>query len=92
MRSRNLVSSLLTLTTACTGNVAPRDSALPPAPVEQTADGARPGAVLVASFDGLGETFVGPQGRARMNNPSDNSLAVGPDHIVQTVKIGRAHV
>lgn len=53
--------------------------------VEQTAAGHRPPAVLVASFDGLGEGFVGPQGGATGRNPSDNSLAVGPDHIVQIV-------
>ena len=27
----------------------------------------------------------GPQGTATLRNPSDNSLAVGPDHVVQTV-------
>jgi hypothetical protein len=53
--------------------------------VEQTSEGSRPPAALVASFGGLGEDFVGPQGSATMRNPSDNSLAVGPDHIVQTV-------
>lgn len=53
--------------------------------VEQTSEGTRPPAALVASFDGLGEDFIGPQGRARMRNPSDNSLAVGPNHIVQIV-------
>lgn len=53
--------------------------------VEQTSQGNRPAAALVASFDGLGEGFVGPQGSARARNPSDNSLAVGPNHIVQTV-------
>lgn len=53
--------------------------------VEQTAPGTRPAAALVASFDGLGEGFVGPQGTATGRNPSDNSLAVGPDHIVQIV-------
>jgi hypothetical protein len=37
------------------------------------------------SFDGLGAGFKGPQGTATLRNPSDNSLAVGPDHIVQTV-------
>jgi hypothetical protein len=55
------------------------------AEVEQTSDGTRPPARLVASFDGLGEGFVGPQGSARLRNPSDNSLAVGHDHIVATV-------
>jgi hypothetical protein len=53
--------------------------------VEQTSSGARSPATLVASFDGLGERFVGPQGSATGRNPSDNSLAVGPDHIVQIV-------
>ncbi len=53
--------------------------------IEQTAPGTRPPAELVASFDGLGEQFVGPQGTATGRNPSDNSVAVGPDHIVQIV-------
>ena len=66
---------------------APPVMATPPGSgeIEQTAEGSRPGAALVASFDGLGEGFTGPQGTARMRNPSDNSLAVGPDYIVQTV-------
>ncbi|MEZ5317683.1 MAG: hypothetical protein R2752_09810 [Vicinamibacterales bacterium] len=53
--------------------------------IEQTTMGAQAGPLLVASFDGLGEGFTGPQGTATTRNPSDNSLAVGPDHIVQTV-------
>jgi hypothetical protein len=53
--------------------------------VEQTAPGTRPPAVMVASFDGLGVGFTGPHGPSPGRNPSDNSLAVGPDHIVQTV-------
>jgi len=53
--------------------------------VEQTKQGTRPPATIVASFDGLGVGFVGPQGTANLRNPSDNSLAVGPDHIVQIV-------
>ena len=53
--------------------------------VEQTAPGAREPATIVASFDGLGEGFEGPQGTATFRNPSDNSLAAGPDHIVQIV-------
>ena len=53
--------------------------------VEQTAHGAKAAAALVTSFDGLGVGFAGPQGTATLRNPSDNSLAVGPDHIVQTV-------
>jgi hypothetical protein len=55
------------------------------AAVEQTRPGARPAAELVASFDGLGVGFEGPQGASTGGNPSDNSLAVGPDHIVQAV-------
>ena len=58
---------------------------VPGAGIEQTQQGARPAAALVASFDGLGVGFAGPQGQASLRNPSDNSLAVGPDHIVQTV-------
>ena len=53
--------------------------------VEQTSQGSRPALDLVASFDGLGVGFDGPQGPSNVRNPSDNSLAVGPDHIVQTV-------
>jgi hypothetical protein len=57
----------------------------PGASVEQTALGKGPAAELVAGFDGLGDGFKGPQGTAALRNPSDNSLAVGPDHIVQIV-------
>ena len=53
--------------------------------VEQTEHGAKPSPEIVESFDGLGEGFEGPQGTATFRNPSDNSLAVGPDHIVQIV-------
>ncbi|HEY9514222.1 MAG TPA: hypothetical protein VIQ74_00980, partial [Gemmatimonadaceae bacterium] len=53
--------------------------------VEQTAHGTLPAATLAASFDGLGEGFTGPQGSAVGRNPSDNTLAVGPDHIMQIV-------
>src|SRR5438309_4992575 len=53
--------------------------------VEQTSQGARPAAPLLESFDGLGVGFEGPQGTTKFRNPSDNSLAVGPDHIVQIV-------
>jgi hypothetical protein len=55
------------------------------AAVEQRSQGTRPGAALVESFDGLGVGFTGPQGTASLRNPSDNSLAVGPNHIIQTV-------
>ncbi len=55
------------------------------AAVEQTSQGTRSPAKLIASFDGLGAGFTGPQGTANLRNPSDNSLAIGPDHIVQIV-------
>ena len=53
--------------------------------VEQTAQGLKPAPVVAASFDGLGAGFRGPQGVFHTPSPADNSLAVGPDHIVQTV-------
>ena len=53
--------------------------------VEQTQFGKKTSLQLLTSFDGLGESFTGPQGTAVLRNPSDNSLAVGLDHIVQTV-------
>ena len=55
------------------------------AAIEQKTLGTRAPARLVASFDGLGVGFSGPQGTATLRNPSDNTLAVGPDHIVQIV-------
>lgn len=66
---------------------APAPIVIPPEAraVEQTAFGKKRAAALLASFDGLGASFTGPQGTARMGNPSDNTLAVGPDHIVQIV-------
>ena len=53
--------------------------------VEQTTHGTRPAAVMVERFDGLGVGFKGPQGTANLRNPSDNTLAAGPNHIVQIV-------
>ena len=53
--------------------------------IEQTEQGPREQVPLVDSFDGLGEGFTGPQGTMKSRNPSDNSLAVGPDDIVQIV-------
>ncbi|MGA7886830.1 MAG: hypothetical protein WCA44_13880 [Acidobacteriaceae bacterium] len=55
------------------------------AAVEQVTQGTRPEAMQVASFDGLGDGFQGPQGKELARNPSDNSLAVGPDDIIQIV-------
>jgi hypothetical protein len=67
--------------------ITPPDMTVPAgaARVEQTSPGARAPAALITSFEGLGESFEGPQGTATLRNPSDNSLAVGPDHIVVTV-------
>ena len=55
------------------------------AAIEQRSQGTRPSAALIESFDGLGFGFSGPHGTSTGRSPSDNSLAVGPDHIVQTV-------
>ena len=73
-----------------------QNPAPPPAPtitaagaaVEQTSQGDRSAVPVIDSFDGLGAGFRGPQsgqGPAFFRNPSDNSLAVGPDDIVQIV-------
>src|SRR5579862_3077314 len=53
--------------------------------VEQTTQGTRPAVPVVASFDGLGFGFTSLQPTQDGRNPSDNSLAVGPNHIVQIV-------
>jgi hypothetical protein len=55
------------------------------ADIEQKAPGTKPAAKLLVSFDGLGVGFEGPNGSGRGGNPSDNALAVGPNHIVQIV-------
>ena len=55
------------------------------AAIEQTMQGASQAPALLTSFDGMGAGFTGPQGPATGRNPSDNSLAVGPDEIVQIV-------
>jgi hypothetical protein len=62
-------------------------AAIPPQAVhvEQRAPGSRPPLTPLESFDGLGHGFQGPHGTANGRNPSDNSLAVGPDHIVEIV-------
>ncbi|MGE3616995.1 MAG: hypothetical protein AB7L66_14085, partial [Gemmatimonadales bacterium] len=70
---------------ACTPGASPDPSDPLGSHVEQPAPGAAAAPEITASFDGLGDGFEGPQGRWRGRNPSDNSLAVGPDHIVQTV-------
>lgn len=58
------------------------------AAVEQTSQGERAALNAIESFDGLGDGFEGPQSGASpalYRNPSDNSLAVGPNHIMQIV-------
>ena len=55
------------------------------AAIEQTAQGTRAAAPAIMSFDGLGVGFAGPQGPYAGRNPSDNSLATGPDRIVEIV-------
>lgn len=53
--------------------------------IEQREQGPRPAAPILESFDGLGFGFTGPTEMPPARNPSDNSLAVGPNHILQTV-------
>ena len=60
-------------------------AASPSSGVEQTRMGTRAALVPVANFDGLGVGFTGPHGTGTPRNPSDNTLAVGPNHIVQIV-------
>src|SRR5260221_12735358 len=67
------LATVLVLVALATGNV------------EQAAMGTGPASAMVATFDGLGVGFTGPQGTANLRNPSDNTIAVGPDHIVQIV-------
>ncbi len=55
------------------------------AAIEQKQPGAGTAPTLVTSFDGLGFGFEGPHGTATFRNPSDNSLAVGPNHVFQIV-------
>jgi hypothetical protein len=55
------------------------------AAIEQRAQGKRPSAATIESFDGLGVGFKGPQGQAILRNPSDNTIAVGPNHVFQIV-------
>ena len=75
----------LTWTTSSCAPASPKGGDGPTPSIEQTSQGTEPPAELVESFDGLGVGFEGPQGPATGRNPSDNSLAVGPNHIVQTV-------
>jgi hypothetical protein len=69
------------------GTVPPPQIPAAAAAIEQTSPGKRAAVPLLESFDGLGSGFEGPQGNASFRNPSDNSLAVGPNHIVQIVNV-----
>jgi hypothetical protein len=81
-----IAAALLVAQSANTPIVPPTITSPPgSAAVEQTTPGTRPAAEVVESFDGLGVGFTGPQGTAALRQPSDNTLAVGPDHIVQIV-------
>ncbi|MGZ8844158.1 MAG: hypothetical protein ACXW18_10885 [Pyrinomonadaceae bacterium] len=90
---RALVSSIEDENKDARQNPSPTPTPTPPimtsppgaAAVEQRSPGTRAAAVLAASFDGLGVGFKGPQGTAILRNPSDNTIAVGPDHIFQIV-------
>ena len=79
------VGAVLLLTACARGTTGVAPAAPTAASVEQRSIGRGPAPQLVESFDGLGLGFTGPQGRAILRNPSDNSLGVGRDHIVQTV-------
>jgi len=70
---------------ACDVEEARMSPILSGAEAEQTLEGLHDPATLVESFDGLGFGFEGPHGPSAGRNPSDNSLAVGRNHIVQTV-------
>src|SRR5688572_6263222 len=92
-----LATALLAIATISPESRAAQQPNTPPSPapvmtvpagaarIEQTTMGSGPPADVVAGFEGLGETFTGPHAKAVLRNPSDNSLAVGPDHIVATV-------
>jgi hypothetical protein len=69
--------------TACTQR--PNTAVPPAATIEQTTQGSHAPATLVASFDGLGVGLQGPHGRWEGRNPSDNSLAVGREYVLQIV-------
>ncbi|MEZ5293895.1 MAG: hypothetical protein R2745_22620 [Vicinamibacterales bacterium] len=88
--SRPIAAVVASAALACAGAfAAPAHAQSPPpalaasASIEQTSPGTRPAPEIVASFDGLGATLHA--GDTPPRNPSDNSLAVGRDHVMQTV-------
>ena len=72
---------LVALTAAAPASTVPTGSEA----VEQRSPGTRAPAKMMVHFDGLGVGFPGEQPGGPGRNPSDNSLAVGQSHIVQTV-------
>jgi hypothetical protein len=85
MRSALCVVSMISASAfgLAAGQVAPPPALASSAVVEQTAQGSRPALTVLESFDGLGAGFAA--GATPPRNPSDNSLAVGPNHIFQIV-------
>jgi hypothetical protein len=77
-----ILSTALCLACAGAGSGIPD---MPASSVEQTNEGTRSALTFVAAFDGLGVGFAGELPPMPLRNPSDNSLAVGPNHIVQIV-------
>src|SRR5262245_34155203 len=73
------------LLAACSRGLPPPDPVSPSASIEQTTQGTRAPAAIMASFDGLGVGLQGPHGRWEGRNPSDNSLAVGREYVFQIV-------
>jgi hypothetical protein len=94
-RLLNVVVAVAALSGLAIGDGSQAPPPPPPAPppaidpkgaaIEQTSPGSKAAAELVASFDGLGFGFEGPQGQFTGGSPSDSSLAAGPDHLVQIV-------
>ena len=87
---RSLLAALATACllpsfSGCGGEPSRMEPILTAAEAEQTLMGTGDPVIIVESFDGLGFGFMGPHGPSLGRNPSDNSLAVGPNHIVQTV-------
>src|SRR6266436_363357 len=83
LRKRVISAGALVIAIACARPTRPSTS--PDGSIEQTEQGSRPPATIVASFDGLGVGLQGPHGRWEARNPSDNSLAVGRDYVFQIV-------
>ncbi|HUR21478.1 MAG TPA: hypothetical protein VMZ90_11755 [Vicinamibacterales bacterium] len=79
------LASVMVLGQQSVGRPAKAPGSAEGAKIEQRSQGDGPAPEILASFDGLGAGFTGPHGTSTGGNPSDNSVAVGPNHIVQTV-------